>query len=67
MDKLASLKFNYQRHGTLSSFADYYIHVYRKAFPKAEEPEIVKALLRAIPDEFKGYLGLVTRLGQLKT
>lgn len=67
LDKLSSLKYNPLRHASLSSFADEYIHVYSKAHPSAEEKDTVKALIRSIPAEFRGYLNLVKRLSTIDT
>lgn len=66
-DRLSSLTFDDRRHGSISSFSDEYIHTYRRAYPKAEEGEVVRAMVRAIPKQYKGYLNMLTKLKSINT
>lgn len=66
-DRLANLAYDNFRQGSLSSYADEYIHIYRKAYPKAGEQEIVQAMVRAIPKQYKGRLGTVINLRSIAT
>lgn len=61
-NKLANLSYDCSRHGSLSSFADEFVRIYRKAYPKAGEQEVTQATVRAIPKQFRGPLGTMTKL-----
>lgn len=66
-DKLISLRYSKNEHGSLLSFADEFVHVYRRAYSNASDPDIVRACVLAIPSEYRGYLNLIRNLATIST
>lgn len=62
-----TLKYDQQCHGSLMSFADEYIHVYKKAHSEATEKDIIRACSLAIPIEYRGYLNLIKNVSDITT
>lgn len=66
-DRLLSLKYDKNRYGSLLSFADEYIHIYRKAHQEATDKDIIRACTLAIPTEYRGYLNLIKNVSTITT
>lgn len=66
-DRLMSLRYDKNRYGSLLSFADEYIYIYKKAHSEATDKDIIRACTLAIPAEYRGYLNLIKSLSSILT
>lgn len=63
--KLMELTYDQQKYGTLSLYLDDYAYTYKKAYPRADEPETVRAIVRNLTPTVRHKLNQMTDLKEV--